>query len=381
MIASSRPLRVAMAALRPGAAGLPELARGLREADWREVIGIANWHLVTPAMYHNLREAGLLGILPSEAEEFLRRVHELNARRNERMITQLAELLVALRADGIESVLLKAAADLPTTPEPRLGERIASDLDVLIRPADLKRVRRGLRRLGYARDGDDVGRHSDGNYVRPGEPAGIDLHLRVEEEDELLPAAKMWDRSVALHWRGTELRIPCPEHRVVHLVLHDMLHHGGYYSGAPRLRALHDLRRFIDAWHGRLDWRVVDTHFQNLRLGHVLDAHLLAAHRLLGAAWPLSRPPSAAGRFAVLRFAATTNGILPRFVLLGVAKATRGLAWHRMHRLYGSGGGSLATWRLRHLIHWTAVGAANRLRGHGLRMQEKAPTTDRSAGP
>jgi len=199
MIASSRPLRVAMAALRPGAAGLPELARGLREADWREVIGIANWHLVTPAMYHNLREAGLLGILPSEAEEFLRRVHELNARRNERMITQLAELLVALRADGIESVLLKAAADLPTTPEPRLGERIASDLDVLIRPADLKRVRRGLRRLGYARDGDDVGRHSDGNYVRPGEPAGIDLHLRVEEEDELLPAAKMWDRSVALH--------------------------------------------------------------------------------------------------------------------------------------------------------------------------------------
>lgn len=379
MIGPHRPLRTAMAALRPGARDLPKLARGLREEDWRDVIGVANQHFVTPALYGNLREADLLEILPAEVETFLRQVHELNARRNGRIVAQLDELLAALQDDGAECALLKTAIDLPAMPERRLGDRITSDIDVLIRPDALERARRTLRRLGYKWDGGQAGRHSDGNYVRPGEPAGIDLHLRVEEEDELLPSAELWRRSVERRWRGVRFRVPCPEHRFVHLVLHDMLHHGGYYSGALRLRPLHDIRCFIDVWRDRLDWSAVEAHFGDLRLGTVLDAHLLAAHRYLGAAWPLRRAPSTRARLAVLRFVATANGILPRLVLIGVAKASRGLAWHRMRRLYGARGGNIASWRSRHLTLWTVDTATGRLRGRRWRMRAEAPTTDRSA--
>ena len=84
---------------------LGELPNGADQ--WNAVIGLANVHYLTPALWSAVQVKGLEGRLPEDARDFLAEAHRLNAARNTRIRAQALELLAALAGADIKTVVLK----------------------------------------------------------------------------------------------------------------------------------------------------------------------------------------------------------------------------------------------------------------------------------
>lgn len=326
-------------------------APDLDPAGWSRLIALSDSSLVTPALWPC--------VLPdTEIRRYVAAVHIMTADRNRALCAQLVELGARFGVAGIAVLLLKGAATLPELLQDRAGDRLCSDLDVAVRPADLDRAREALRSLGYWRYGDgEADGRTDGTWVRPQDRAGIDLHLRIMPNDPLLPVDDVWRTAELVPAVGPTVLRPDATRRVAHLVLHEMIHHGGLRNGWINPRALLDLRRLAQAGP---DWNWLSTHFRRCGVAFALDVFLLAADRLMGVSWPLVSPPGPVVRLVVRRLVDGTGGGVLWRALDGALAVKEALAGHHMRRLYGGTRGGLVAWRLRHVAGWPARLAARR---------------------
>src|SRR5688572_4161193 len=97
--------RAALEALRDALRGAPPA-----DADWLEVLRLANDALVTPQVHAAALRSGALERLPAEVQTFTAEVFSRNRERNRRLFGQLVEAVGALNGAGIEPALLKGAA-------------------------------------------------------------------------------------------------------------------------------------------------------------------------------------------------------------------------------------------------------------------------------
>ena len=86
---------------------LGELPKGADQ--WNAVIGLANVHYLTPALWSAVQVKGLEGHLPEDARDFLAEAHRLNAARNTRIRAQALELLAALAGADIRTSCSRGA--------------------------------------------------------------------------------------------------------------------------------------------------------------------------------------------------------------------------------------------------------------------------------
>jgi ATP-dependent protease HslVU (ClpYQ) peptidase subunit len=83
-----------------------------QQADWEEIIGLANHTLTTPSLIDFVeahRDA-----VPDEVVLCVRELSNRNAIRNDRLIAQLEEAVIVLNSAGITPLLVKGAAVLDT---------------------------------------------------------------------------------------------------------------------------------------------------------------------------------------------------------------------------------------------------------------------------
>jgi hypothetical protein len=327
-------------------APLLTLAGGMTGADWDRLIALANAHLVTPALHANLLERQALGSIPEEPRAFLQAVYELNAARNRDIRAELGEIGSAARLAGIAFLLVKGSADVLVTPDERLGARIMSDIDVLVRPDDLPRVRQMLGDLGYRKVSTEDDPRTDGNYARESAAAPIDLHVSLLFEDELLPATDLWRNSEALTSYGG-LRRPAAKDRLLHILLHHALHHHGHAEASLSVRALNDLATMMRDSRNEIDWCEVETFADEWRLRTVVETQLIAVEELFGVAWPLRRPATIVARsqYRLLLLAHARRGV--RISLAAWGRLLRPFAYHRVKIRYGRDGGVALVWRVR----------------------------------
>ncbi|OWK26028.1 hypothetical protein AJ87_47570 [Rhizobium yanglingense] len=76
-------------------------------------------------------------------------MYDLNEERNRRLRRQSVETLRVLNEAGIEPLLIKGSALLMIMPEHRLGNRMISDLDLVIDRNNVERSVGRLRGIGY----------------------------------------------------------------------------------------------------------------------------------------------------------------------------------------------------------------------------------------
>jgi len=140
-----------------------------------------------------------------------------------------AEVIGALRARGVECVLLKGPA-VATWLYGDGSPRPYVDTDILVAPDRLTEARRTLANLGfvtYLDDSDTPGwRQAAHHYKRAGDRANVDLHrtlIGVGVGDD-----EVWSTLAAdtepLSVGGTEARIPALPARTLHLALHAAQH-------------------------------------------------------------------------------------------------------------------------------------------------------------
>jgi hypothetical protein len=354
-------LRALAALLRPGAP-----VPSLDEAGWRAVLALANAHLLTPALAGRMQRVAV----PPDVAEYLALLHAHNGARNRALRAQAAELIQALNTRGVAPLLLKGAICLFEDPYGDPDARMIGDLDILVPPPAVDDAVDALQQLGYRASslyGD--GHNAYGEFVRPGSPAPIDLHLAPIDAPHLLDAAALWDGAVALAAEPLVVGVPSPTHRVLHALLHAQIHHdGGYYRGDLRLNQLYEVVTLARHYGGAIDWRWIATCYAAHRLEPALQSYLLAAGELFGLAWPLARPPSLAARLHRRR--ATLQLAWPQLgrLTLPWGNLRRAFAWHRMRALYGDRYGRL-TWRWHHLRQFIAKRGVQ----HGVARMFRAP--------
>ena len=149
-------------------------------------------HGLAPHLDAVVPDSSIAASVPLATLDWLAEQAGLNARRIDRMHDELAAILAAAAAAGIEVMPLKGAI-LTTRPGVEPGRRPMADLDLLVRPADRAglgallagaRLRtrarerptsdaRRLRRSGWR-----PGRVTDGEH--PDNPRRVEVHVEVK---------------------------------------------------------------------------------------------------------------------------------------------------------------------------------------------------------
>ncbi|ULJ76105.1 nucleotidyltransferase family protein [Rhizobium gallicum] len=248
--------------------------------QWDKVVQEANRHLVGPALYGWLRHWGLLISVPGEVEKYLRFLYDLNEERNRRLRRQSVETLRVLNEAGIEPLLIKGSALLMIMPEHRLGNRMISDLDLVIDRNNVERSVGRLRGIGYQPLPEDPGPHAYGKFYRPTDVGSLDLHLRPPGPAILYTEGEPL-HSTRLEVMGVRVCIPTPVEWVVHLIVHDMILDRRLRTGDVELRHLLDCREIFDLGYD-VDWDAVRARLPSGRLALARDLFFLNLQRLAG---------------------------------------------------------------------------------------------------
>jgi len=253
---------------------LEGLVAGLRghavsTSDWQSVIALANRTLLTPALFSALKYSGNIDRLPHDVREYFEFIHERNLERNLRLREQLAEAVAALNRRGIVPLLLKGAVPLYLSPVSRIPARMTSDLDLSVDAADEAGAQECLSELGYMALAGARG------MARP-QDAGV-LELRRTHTAEFA-APTVIERDLF------RAKIPSPQSRALHWIVHDLLKEGDYWRGRIDLRHLHDLAQLAE--NENVDWMSLRAAMPDRTSRNALDVQLLALHNIFGVKIP-----------------------------------------------------------------------------------------------
>ena len=358
------------------------LRTAMREGrvDWEATVALADLHLLLPALWPVLIERKLAEPVPPPLRKFLverernsadgsarRNVFMFledrfaaNAARNRTIQAQLGEIVGALNAAGIVPGLIKGARLLLAGDWRYVAGRTLRDIDLLLAPGDWAVGIEALQAVGYQLIyGSDDRPQQGAALVRPGGPAEIDLHatpLTLHEPVWLpnyLTAEGFWERAATIADDGLAYRILPAAESLAHGVVHTEIADLNYAAGDWTLRYLHETAVLSQA--PACDWSVLAA-LAGTPLSRPVEAHLLAARDLFGAALPEGFAISPAARRQFLRCHRNISHprTLRRFSML-VHKFRQAMSeWYlrRMGYYPQSGGTPADLWRGRLWMLW-----------------------------
>jgi hypothetical protein len=255
--------------------------------DWQQVFGLAEHHSVLPLLYQALH--GLGGAVPPVILDDLRGRYEHDARRNLKFTGELFRVLDGLDAHHVAAIPYKGPV-LAETVYGDLALRCFSDLDILVRPADVLRAKAVLQTLGYA-PSSPLSEAEERAYLASGYeytfdgPAGRNL---LEIQWGIVPrfyavdfdCVALFERAVAATVSGRTVLTLSSEDLLLALCVHAAKH------AWIRLCWLRDIAGVMESQG--LDWNVVEQRARDLGIQRMVGVSLLLAHRLLGAPVPES---------------------------------------------------------------------------------------------
>jgi hypothetical protein len=253
--------------------------------DWRQVLELAEHHGVIPLVYQTLRRVP--DAIPVETLEDLQKRYEHNARRNLKFTSELIRILDCLDADGIAAIPYKGPV-LAETVYGDLTLREFSDLDILVRPADVPRAKVALKDLGYSPNlpftpaQERAYLKSGYEFVFDG-PAGRNL---LEIQFAILPRFyavdfdldAFFERAIPASVGGRAVKTLGPEDLLLALCAHAAKH------AWIRLCWLRDIAGVVQSLP--LQWDVVNLRATELGIDRVLGTSLVLANHWLEAPVP-----------------------------------------------------------------------------------------------
>ena len=151
------------------------------QIPWEDLVWMGSSHFILPALFTAFHRNNLLHQLPPDLAEYLEEIYQLNLARNRSIIRQAKEITHLFYEAGIQTVFLKGVAYLLQDLYPETGDRVMTDIDILIHPDHLRQAADILYKNGYSHPqefaGDDFGKHHHlPGFEKPGEVALVELH-------------------------------------------------------------------------------------------------------------------------------------------------------------------------------------------------------------
>lgn len=214
--------------------GAPFRSAGWAPADWQAFAALAIAEGVAPLLYSAWKQAGFPPGMPAAQQAQFQQAYLQSAGRNLLYLAELEKIGLALTAERIDWLPLKGAA-LAGKLYPDPATRPMSDLDLLVRPAQLRQALGVLRHLGYSLENFTY------HAVLWG-AAPVELHWSLpyaEQPRAEPPEPWFWERVGQPH---------------AALLLHAIAHLQVQNRGQGRLLNYFDLLRLAQSLGGYFDW-------------------------------------------------------------------------------------------------------------------------------
>lgn len=255
--------------------------------DWTALLGLADRHASTPLLYWTL--SGVCpDDVPSGPRQRLRERFEANAASNLRLTSELLRLLAALEDDGVLTIPFKGPT-LGAAVYGNLALRAFSDLDVLVRPADVLRAQAMLVTHGYRPRLELTGARGivarrlgrEATFTRRDGAVTVELHWDVAPWFFACPVdlVGMFARREPLALAGRTVSTLAAEDLLLVLCIHASKHLWA------RLQWIGDLAELVRVRPG-LDWNRVRDYAHRSGALRMLRLGLRLARDLLGAVLP-----------------------------------------------------------------------------------------------
>jgi hypothetical protein len=262
------------------------LRSSLREPiRWKPLSDLAERHGALPLLYQALLQ--IEDAVPAEQLRTLQQAFQTNLHKALFLSRELIRILDCLSGASLEVMPYKGLA-LAEAIYGDIALRQAGDIDLLIHPQDLQRIRDVVRELGY-RPNWSLSEVEQQAYMQSGYECAFDgtagpnllevqwaIHPRFYAID--FDMNGLFERAVTVTVAGRPLKTPSPEDLFLVLSAHAAKHVYG------RIVWLCDLAQLMSL--PALDWNWIGTQAKDLGMVRILHVTMRAANRLLGAAIP-----------------------------------------------------------------------------------------------
>ena len=253
--------------------------------NWESALQLAEQHGVMPLLYQAMSALGTEA--PSAGWSRLKQQFETNLHRTLFLTRELIRILDHLDARAIDVLPYKGVA-LAETLYGHIALRQPGDIDLLVRPGDLWRVKDALKEIGYTPHV-LFSSAEERAYLRSGYEWAFDSDLGrnlVEVQWALQPRfyavefemEPLFRRAVSVNVAGRNMKTPSPEDLFLILSLHAAKHVWG------RLIWLCDISQMLGL--PTLNWDWIGETSNSLGVVRIVQVTLLLAKRLLGTAIP-----------------------------------------------------------------------------------------------
>lgn len=208
-------------------------------------------------LYDRLHDLAGNGLLPQAVLERLHEVYLQATARNMMMLFHAGILLKALKARDLDVIVLKGLY-LAEAVYPSIGLCTFSDLDLLVRQADLGTALGVLQELGYQLTTwyDAQAPNTEIKHIPPLKKQDapiMELHWRILEEDApfAIDMDGIWQRAVPASIADSDVLALEVEDLILHLCIHLAYQHrlgGG-------VKYLYDIVEVLRRFEGQIDWQ------------------------------------------------------------------------------------------------------------------------------
>lgn len=213
--------------------------------SWEEFVWTGSSHLVLPALYSAFSRNGLLPLLPADLVDHLSAIYNINLHRNRQIIEQSHELIRLLNNEGIEPVFLKGVGHLLQNLYHDPGDRIMSDIDILIPEEDIQKAANALYYAGYFhpeefKDDDFENHHHLPGFEHKSYIAMVELHHSVFPVNYLNILSNTEIYSDRKKTEGFNAWVLSTDHQMVLNFVHDELVDDGFRYKTMVIKGLYD---------------------------------------------------------------------------------------------------------------------------------------------
>jgi hypothetical protein len=249
--------------------------------EWDAFVTASRKHGITPLVYRRLSPSGTNAVVPAGVMATLRQAYLENSARNIGLYRGLGKILERMCQKGIPVIVLKGA-HLAELVYGNAALRSMSDVDLLVREADLKRVESDLLELGYApvdyeRTPSPDRKHFGYTHAKSGLYVEIHWTVLAASYDLQIDVAGLWERSRPAVIAGQTVAVLCPNDLILHLCIHAGEH--AFRVGLPKLC---DLCVVVQHEGADIDWTCVLSRAREWRVERCVYTALRITQELLG---------------------------------------------------------------------------------------------------